>query len=110
MTKGFIVAAGIAISCVSVAAGLGGTAAGSNESRIEARVLLDTAGGREASFLIRLRDQADLTRAYRMRNQDARGWYVYRALRGDGGPDTEARFALYSLRVAFRIGPSGLRT
>ena len=81
MTKGLIVAAGVAASCVWLAVGLGGTAAGGTESRIEPQVMLDTAGGRQASFVIRLRDRADLTAAYRIKNQDARGRYVYRALR-----------------------------
>ncbi len=82
MTKGLIVAAGVAASCVWLAVGLGGAAAGGTESRIEPRVLLDTAGGRRrAPFVVRLRSQADLTGAYRIKNEDARGWYVYRALR-----------------------------
>ena len=50
----------------------------------------DTAGGREASFVINLKDQADLSAAYGMKDQDARGWYVYRTLkrsRPDAGAD-----------------------
>ena len=35
----------------------------------------------EASFVIHLEDQADLSAAYAIRDQDARGWYVYRTLR-----------------------------
>ena len=49
--------------------------------KIENRVLSDTAGGRETSIVINLRQQADLSAAYGMRNQDAQGWYVYRTLK-----------------------------
>jgi hypothetical protein len=48
--------------------------------KIENRVLSDTAGGREASIVIHLTQQADLSAAYGMRDQDAQGWYVYRTL------------------------------
>ena len=49
--------------------------------KIENRVLSDTAGGREASIVINLTQQADVSAAYGMRDQDARGWYVYRTLK-----------------------------
>ena len=49
--------------------------------KIENRVLSDTAGGREASIVINLAQQADLSAASGMRDQDAQGWYVYRALK-----------------------------
>ncbi len=39
------------------------------QSKIESRVLRDTAGGKEASFVINLKDQADLSAAYGMKNQ-----------------------------------------
>ena len=49
--------------------------------KIENRVLSDTAGGRETSIVINLTQQADLSAAYGMRDQDAQGWYVYRTLK-----------------------------
>ena len=49
--------------------------------KIENRVLSDTAGGREASIVINLAQQADLSAASGMKDQDAQGWYVYRALK-----------------------------
>ena len=49
--------------------------------KVENRVLSDSANGREASFVIQLSQQADLSAAYRMKDQDARGWYVYRTLK-----------------------------
>jgi hypothetical protein len=80
VTSGVRLAAALVVLVVGLALAIGGTAAGST-SKIDALVLRDTAGGRKASFLIHLSDQADLRAAYRIRNQDARGWYVYRALR-----------------------------
>ena len=49
--------------------------------KIENRVLSDTAGGRETSIVINLAQQADLSAAHGMRDQDAQGWYVYRTLK-----------------------------
>ena len=49
--------------------------------KVENRVLSDTANGREASVMIQLTQQADLSAAYGMKDQDARGWYVYRTLK-----------------------------
>ena len=49
--------------------------------KVENRVLSDTASGRNASFVIQLTQQANLSAAYGMKDQDARGWYVYRTLK-----------------------------
>jgi serine protease AprX len=49
-------------------------------SKIALRVLEDTAGGKSASVVIFLADQADVSAAYEMKDQDARGWYVYHTL------------------------------
>ena len=49
--------------------------------KVENRVLSDTARGREASVMIHLTQQANLSAAYGMKDQDARGWYVYRTLK-----------------------------
>jgi hypothetical protein len=67
------IAAVIAASVAGVALTIGGTAAGSSATKIDPRVLRDTAGGNDASFLIHLGDQADLSAAYAIRDQDARG-------------------------------------
>jgi subtilisin family serine protease len=48
--------------------------------KVENRVFADTAGGDQTSFIIELTQQADLSGAYTMKDQDARGWYVYRTL------------------------------
>ena len=81
MSRGVKVAAALAVSVVGVVVFYGGTASSSNQSKIESRVLRDTAGGKEASFVINLKEQADLSAAYGMKNQSARGWYVYRTLK-----------------------------
>ncbi len=50
-------------------------------NKISSEVLRATAqAGSETSFIILLQDQADLSAAYNMPDQDARGWYVYKTL------------------------------
>ena len=49
--------------------------------KVQNRVLHDTTAGRQSSFVIELTQQADLSKAYAMKDQDARGWYVYRTLK-----------------------------
>jgi len=51
--------------------------------KVQNRVLSDTQAGRESSFIVELTQQADLSRAYSMKDQDARGWFVYRALKNE---------------------------
>jgi subtilisin family serine protease len=48
--------------------------------KVASRVFQDTANGESASIVILLSDQADLSAAYAMQDQDARGWYVYNTL------------------------------
>ena len=48
--------------------------------KVQNLVLQDTTAGRQSSFIVELTQQADLSKAYTMKNQDARGWYVYRTL------------------------------
>ena len=52
--------------------------------KVQNRVLSDTASGGQSSFIVELAQQANLSRAYSMKDQDARGWYVYRTLKQDG--------------------------
>ena len=49
-------------------------------SKITPEVLTETADGKSASVVIFLTDQADVSAAYRMKDQDARGWFVYNTL------------------------------
>jgi subtilisin family serine protease len=48
--------------------------------KIAPRVLADIAADGTASVVILLADQADLSEAYDMKDQDARGWFVYQTL------------------------------
>src|SRR6476469_367690 len=50
-------------------------------AQIAPDVLAETADGSSASVVIMLADQADVSAAYRMKDQDARGWFVYNTLR-----------------------------
>jgi serine protease AprX len=49
--------------------------------KIAPEVMADTADGKSASVVILLADQADVSAAYAMTDQDARGWYAYNTLR-----------------------------
>jgi len=50
-------------------------------NKVAARVLADTTGGETTPIVILLTDQADVSAAYNMMDQDARGWYVYNTLK-----------------------------
>ena len=62
MTSRVRLAAALAVFVVGLALAIGGNTVGSSTSKIDALVLRDTAGGSKASFLVHLRDQADLRR------------------------------------------------
>jgi serine protease AprX len=49
-------------------------------AKVAARVLADTTDGKSTSVVIYLIDQADVSAANNMTDQDARGWYVYNTL------------------------------
>src|SRR3954463_11833116 len=51
--------------------------------KVQNLVLSDTANGNSASFAIELKAQADVSKAYSMKDQNARGWYVYKTLKAD---------------------------
>ena len=94
----------LAIFVIGLAVLLGGTAAsGTHEQRkIENKVLRDTANGRQTSFVILLKDQADLSKAYGMKDQDARGWYVYRTLKAKPADTGAAPRMLAARGVSYR--------
>lgn len=50
-------------------------------AKISNEVLQNTAEGGTTSFIIFLEDQADVSAAYSIKDQDARGWYVYNTLK-----------------------------
>ncbi|HKP54868.1 MAG TPA: S8 family serine peptidase [Chloroflexia bacterium] len=74
--------------CVALIGSGGGASAGlptgiataDQASKIEVAVLKDTADGKSASVMVLLADQADVSAGYGMKDQDARGWYVYNTL------------------------------
>ena len=51
------------------------------EGKVSQQVMLDTANGAQTSFIVYLDEQADLTAASQIADEDARGWYVYDTLR-----------------------------
>ena len=53
------------------------THASANEAKIAGGVFDATANGNETSFIVYLSDQADLSKAAAIKNEDERGWYVY---------------------------------
>jgi len=81
MLKTVVAAAVVASFVLAVGAMPSETRATDASVKVSGRVLRDTAGGGTASIVVYLRDQADLSRAYAMRDQNARGWYVYRTLK-----------------------------
>jgi uncharacterized repeat protein (TIGR02543 family) len=79
-----VVAGGVVASFVlAVGAVPGETRATDASVKIDGSVLRETAGGAVAPIVVYLRHQADLSRAYAMRDQNARGWYVYRTLKAE---------------------------
>ena len=48
---------------------------------MEQLVYDSTANGKAAQFMVLLTQQADLSRAYSIKDQHARGWYVHNTLR-----------------------------
>ena len=86
--------AAVAAGVVALAAGITAPAVlGSSHQKAQSRpgftgkvqnlVLSDTANGNSASFAIELKAQADVSKAYTMKDQNARGWYVYKTLKAE---------------------------
>src|SRR5262245_31329667 len=55
--------------------------ANSSAVKISEAVLQATENGQQTSFIVYMEDQADLSAASRIRDDDARGWYVYNTLK-----------------------------
>ncbi len=83
------IALGAALALAALIAGASpvlatrGSTAHFTAAPIEGKVLDQLAANGKASFVIYLKDQADLSAAYRMKDQDARGWYVYKTLKNE---------------------------
>ncbi|HEY6835007.1 MAG TPA: hypothetical protein VI142_00915, partial [Gaiellaceae bacterium] len=82
MSKRFKLAIVLAISAIGLAVyfGTANTARSNGIYKIEPRVRQDLASNGQASIVIYLKSQADLSAAYGM-SDHARGWYVYRTLK-----------------------------
>src|SRR6188474_3121103 len=80
----------LALAVVAFGTLLGETHANSTQGKVSAAVLDATANGQQTSFVIYLKDQADLSAASSIKDEDARGRYVYNTLReqaaGTQGP------------------------
>ena len=106
MSRGIVLATALAISAIGVAVLLGVNDAASSEvkyDKIDQKVLQETANGREASFVIHLSDQADVSSAHAMKNQAARGNYVFKTLK-EHADRTQAplRSMLASRNISYR--------
>ena len=81
------IALGAALALAALIAGAAPVLAtrGSTEhftpAKVDGKILDQLAANGKASFVIYLKDQADLSAAYKMQNQNARGWYVYKTLK-----------------------------
>lgn len=51
-----------------------------SQEKIAPQVFAETADGKSASMVVFLADQADVSAAYAIADQDARGWFVYNTL------------------------------
>src|SRR5437016_1533730 len=72
-------------------------------SKVETRVLDDTANGKSTQFVALMARQADLSEAYSMRDQDARGWYVYNQLKAAADSSQAGLRAMLSARgISYR--------
>src|SRR5436305_13903338 len=82
---------GLALAaCIALLGSMGQAQAGAPTSpaakssnyvgKVERKVLNDTANGKTSQFLVLLSRQADVSSAYGMKDQNARGWYVYNTL------------------------------
>ena len=72
-------------------------------AKISPQVAADVAAGDSASIVIMLADQADVSAAYQIKDQDARGWFVYRTLTEHAArTQTGLRAALDARGVAYQ--------
>ena len=78
-------------------------------SKIAPVVLQDTADGKSTSVMVVMADQANVDAANSMKDQDARGWYVYNTLT-QHAQRTQAPCAHRSTRKASHIHHSGPST
>jgi hypothetical protein len=83
-----VIRAALLISAIGIAVFLGQSTANSTLTdaafaKISTGVLETTANGESTSFVVYLQDQADLSAAENITDEDARGWYVYDKLKSE---------------------------
>ncbi|HMA33653.1 MAG TPA: S8 family serine peptidase, partial [Chloroflexia bacterium] len=86
----FVLAIAVVAGWPAGRAGVQASAPVSPASKIAPQVLADTANGQATAIMILLTDQADLSAAYTMPDQNARGWYVYNTLRTHAAQSQQA--------------------
>ena len=102
----------IGVALVVVLAAIGSAArpadsqANSNDVKISTAVLQATENGQETSFIIYMDAQADLSAAARIKDEDARGWFVYNTLKQQAERPRHP-FARSSMRRASRTSRTG---
>src|ERR1044071_5014945 len=103
MLKALTAAAVVASSLLAVGVAPNETRATDASVKISDSVLRETASGRTAPIVVYLRSQANLSRAYAMSDQNARGWYVYRTLKAHAArTQAPLRAWLQRRHVAYR--------
>jgi len=91
------IAAGVSVAAAESPAAL------TWQRKIHPRVLAQTAGGRRASAVVLLSDQADVTAANTITDQNERGWHVYRALHAHAArTQAPLRRWLEARRISYR--------
>jgi serine protease AprX len=83
-----MISAALVVAAIGIATLLGQSTANSTLTdaafaKISTGVLETTANGKDASFIVYLQDQADLSAAAEIKDADARGWYVYNKLKDE---------------------------
>ncbi|HMA35787.1 MAG TPA: S8 family serine peptidase [Chloroflexia bacterium] len=94
----FVLAIALAAALPTAQPGVRASAPPAPASKVESKVLADTANGQSTSAVILLADQADLSAAYTMTDQDARGWYVYTTLHSHAEQSQQPLRALLAAR------------
>ena len=106
ITRRIVLASALVICAIGLPVVLGVTGANSSEVRIDKidqKVLLETSGGREASFVIHLSDQADVSSAHGLKNQTVRGRYVADTLKAHAArTQAPLRSMLASRNISYR--------
>ena len=75
-----LVFAGAAFAAGAMLAYISFATTGVSANKIAPSVLADASSANKASVIILLREQADVSAAYAIKDQDARGWFVYNTL------------------------------